>query len=742
MSELIFTKNNMTATEARASFSTKSWGDYTVKAGSNPSLGEQILFIDNQANEHFLENSPFENPLTKNIISNGEKISLLDMKKSGLLEGSIRDTTSRHGEAKEYDHMHFKLSREEFAKIGNDGLKLWMKTIVDTLKHPPAEKGGKIDNDSVRQMIVSPLHLDKDEPHFHVILHNIPVDLKKKFVGASEKIHDGSGLSKQLWTINKKLVEQNLPELTSILNNAKFEASALESVTSAIENGTINPEVESALRDTINFQENGNKQILENGGEITPAMDKSSSQKLSDDLAKMPAKPVLSAESALIDRMLSESIRENEKKQKEASESALKVALAQHAKAAVVQADTLARELSSVQGTLENTEKALENTEKTLDTTKAEKLDVLKENTSLFFDRDKLLKNENDLKNNILVLKDQFSATMEELTASTKMTADLQENLTNLSSKYDELEDLKSKIASKLEFSQTQIAEFIKANDRLTNENEKNKAALLSSTTQVKSLAETNNALIAQVKSFTEKENIAKVLLTQKDERIARLEADNLVLNQRFKELEKAVNDSSFKQILEKDDIGIKAEGFKESEKREPVWPTQTQLGNPINGQQRIKCGSTILLTDDKMSKVQSGEFTKDAAEIMVQHAIRSGWNPVKIQTSNPDQEKFIIDSAIKNGIEIEGFPSTKKPEPDVISMTGGDQYVKKANVVEMTPAEFATAHKNYEAVTKKGLKTTFENFVKSSYENFIKKNPKTAGNTTPENDNGGKPKI
>lgn len=343
---------DMTAADARAVAGQESWKDllpdhlkseeqqeeylaeqdHGEEFATNRAVGEVRLFIDNKGNTHIVPNgNPFSGSLAQ-IIALGEKDGLIELKAKGGIGGSIRDTRSRYGEPKEWDHVVLGLSRAEAEALGEDGQREWFQAAVKGLEWSPDFSGR-------RQMLVSPIHRDTDNVHIQVLLHRIPFDATPQestplgTAWPSFELSRNSEAASQMKAINAVLESHGLPMIADFRMGA-FSVSEPRAVSG-----------EELARAA---------ERVKDAGGITPP-----------DLTTGPL-PIqrerVTPEMRHLDSMLADAVKRQKEAEAFATSAATAVAAAQHAKAALEQYLTEVKAREAVEAELATASAAYEET--------------------------------------------------------------------------------------------------------------------------------------------------------------------------------------------------------------------------------------------------------------------------------------------------------------------------------------------------------------------------------------------
>lgn len=322
---------DMTSADARAVAGQESWmdiypDDFDFDADPWEFLGDHRLFFDTDGVPHFASGkNPFSGDLAKSLTA-GEKDGLLARKSAGDLGGAIRDTRSRYGEPKEWDHVVVGLSRAEAEALGPDGVKSWARTVIRAMQDSPA-------GDGKRQMLVTPIHDDTDNIHLQFLLHRIPVNETTKTAGASYELSRNSEAAGQMKQLNVALEAANLPMIQDFRMGA-FSVSEPRAVSA-----------EELTR--------GAERVREAGG-VTPP-----------DLTTGPL-PVqrerVTPEMRHLDAMLADAVKRQKEAEAFATSAATAVAAAQHARAALEQYEAEVKAREAVEADLGATRDVLEAT--------------------------------------------------------------------------------------------------------------------------------------------------------------------------------------------------------------------------------------------------------------------------------------------------------------------------------------------------------------------------------------------
>lgn len=298
---------DMTAADARAVAGSSSWSDiypdgFDFEADPMEFLGEHRLFFDTHGNPHFAGGkNPFSGELAE-AIRNGEKDGLL----TRGLNGKIRDTRSRYGEPKEWDHVVVGLTRAEAEALGPDGVKDWAKTVIRAMQDSP-------DGTGKRQMLVTPIHDDTDNIHLQFLLHRIPVNESNLSVGASYELSRNSEAAGQMKQLNTALEAAGLPMISDFRMGA-YSVSEPRAVS-----------VEELNRAA--------ERIEEAGGVTPPDLTTGPTSLNSLQAARARVTP----EMRHLDAMLADAVKRQKDIESQATAAATAVAAAQHAKEALSQ---------------------------------------------------------------------------------------------------------------------------------------------------------------------------------------------------------------------------------------------------------------------------------------------------------------------------------------------------------------------------------------------------------------------
>lgn len=339
---------DMTSADARAVAGQDSWSDiypddFDFEADPWEFLGDHRLFFDTDGAPHFAPGkNPFSGDLARSLIA-GEKDGLLGRKTAGDLGGAIRDTRSRYGEPKEWDHLVVGLTREESERLGPEGVKTWAQVVIRAMQDSPA-------GDGKRQMLVTPVHTDTDNIHLQFLLHRIPVNETTKTAGASYELSRNSEAAGQMKQINQALEAAGLPMISDFRMGA-YSVSEPRAISA-----------EELAR--------GAERVKEAGGVTPPDMT----------TGPVPTqRERVSPDMRHLDAMLADAIKRQKEAEGIATSAATAVAAAQHARAALEQyeAEVKAREaaeadLASTQSVLEATSAKLRETADVLSVTREE----------------------------------------------------------------------------------------------------------------------------------------------------------------------------------------------------------------------------------------------------------------------------------------------------------------------------------------------------------------------------------
>lgn len=333
---------DMTAADARAVAGSESWmdiypDDFDFEADPWEYLGDHRLFFDTDGVPHFaVGKNPFSGDLAQALRA-GEKDGLLAKKAAEEINGTIRDTRSRYGEPKEWDHLVVGLTRAEASALGPDGVKEWARTVIQAMQEGPA-------GDGKRQMLVTPIHDDTDNVHLQFLLHRIPGKVltrtkpdgsteTKYTVGASYELSRNSEAAGQMKQLNTALEAAGLPMISDFRMGA-FSVSEPRAVSA-----------EELAR--------GAERVKDAGG-ITPP-----------DLTTGPL-PVqrerISPEMRHLDSMLADAVKRQKEAEAVATSAATAVAAAQHARAALEQYEAEVKAREAVEADLGATKDVLEAT--------------------------------------------------------------------------------------------------------------------------------------------------------------------------------------------------------------------------------------------------------------------------------------------------------------------------------------------------------------------------------------------
>lgn len=331
---------DMTSADARAVAGQESWSDifpddFDPDADPFDYLGDHRLYFDTHGQPHFVPGAnPFSGPLAQ-VLERGEKDGILARKARGELEGIVRDTRSRYGEPKEWDHVVVGLSREDAAALGPEGVKEWARVVIRSMQDSPA-------GDGKRQMLVTPLHNDTDNPHLQFLMHRIPVNEDARTVGASYELSRNSEAASQMKQVNTALEAAGLP----LINDFRMGAFSVSEDRA--------PSSEELDR--------GAERVREAGG-VTPP-----------DLTTGPViqRERVTPEMRHLDAMLSDAVKRQKEAEAIATAAATAVAAAQHAKSALEQYETEVRTREAAEALAAERQTMIEATAAALDAERTE----------------------------------------------------------------------------------------------------------------------------------------------------------------------------------------------------------------------------------------------------------------------------------------------------------------------------------------------------------------------------------
>lgn len=136
-------------------------------------------------------------------IKEWEKDNLIQRKARGEIAGAIRDTRSRFGPPKEWDHLQFSLDREESELYGLADLTKMRNIIRDI--------AAKDMTGDYRKMVITRIHTDTGNSHIDLFVHRHPFSVEKNETKGSEELTGRSFLPMLIQKINEALVAADLP---------------------------------------------------------------------------------------------------------------------------------------------------------------------------------------------------------------------------------------------------------------------------------------------------------------------------------------------------------------------------------------------------------------------------------------------------------------------------------------------------------------------------------------------------
>lgn len=136
-------------------------------------------------------------------IKSWEKENLINRKNRNELNGSIRDTRSRFGDPKEWDHLQISLDRPESESYGPADLARMRDIIRDI--------AAKDISGRFQKMVMTRIHTDTGNSHIDVFIHRHPYDAENNQTLASEELTGKSFLPNLMQKISNALAAADLP---------------------------------------------------------------------------------------------------------------------------------------------------------------------------------------------------------------------------------------------------------------------------------------------------------------------------------------------------------------------------------------------------------------------------------------------------------------------------------------------------------------------------------------------------
>lgn len=590
---------DMTAADARAVAGQASWediypDDFDFDSDPWEYLGEHRLYFDTNGEPRFVSGrNPFSGELARQL-ERGEKDGVLARKTAGELEGAIRDTRSRYGEPKEWDHVVLGLSRAEADALGPDGIKEWFRVAIQAMQDSPA-------GDGKRQMLVTPIHYDTDNIHIQFLLHRIPVNEAARTVGASYELSRNSEAAGQMKQINVALEAAGLP----MIHDFRMGAFSVSEPRAA--------STEELAR--------GAERIKDAGG-VTPP-----------DMTTGPLvvqRERVSPEMRHLDSLLADAVKRQKEAEAVATSAATAVAAAQHARAALEQyevevkaREAVEAELAATEGELAAQQTAYEEKSIELTRTRSELESALSSIDELTGERDGLVKTVAERDDTISGLESRIE----------EMTANHAEALEQATAELAEAQEARAKVAADLDAER--IARTTEQ-EAAAAELEKLRSELASARAEAERAA--RDAATAQAQLEAEK---------------AKGEAVQAKFDAYRSQVEQA--DDFEGQPLPGD--GLDAIGHdRRKAKPDVVFPADVKASKRVLGRQRFELpdGGEVRVTRSS-AKLASGNLTPTAIAVMVAHAQREGWTPIMISARSPELVASIADAARKAGLVLEG---------------------------------------------------------------------------------------
>lgn len=334
---------SLSASGARTTINSPSW----LKYGAS--------FVDHEGNE--IPIGKDENLLERfdELVTGWEKKGLLDKKYNGY-KAKIKDTEARSGPPREWDHLVFSFSKEESATLSLNDKEAYRKALIEAfcVREDVPGKGH-------RMMLVADGHDDTGNYHIHVMLHRHPVDKDDKYIGIAVNLFNHSVAAHQAKVLNDVLLERDLLPISDWRNGT---ASIYE------DRGGVSDEVKETVSAMI--QEAGGEPSLD----VLPGMTPEAGRQAVEE------RPKFTPEEKQIAEFIKIAEREAKHHAKQAQEAAQQVALGQHALKAIEESkraeeeraravaekdavvgerDTLAKDLSELMTTYEQTSAALKD---------------------------------------------------------------------------------------------------------------------------------------------------------------------------------------------------------------------------------------------------------------------------------------------------------------------------------------------------------------------------------------------
>lgn len=606
---------DMTAADARAVAGQASWSDiypddFDFDADAWEYLGDHRLYFDTNGEPHFVGGkNPFSSEVARELEA-GEKDGLLARKAAGGLEGSIRDTRSRYGEPKQWDHVVLGLSRAEAEALGAEGIKEWFKVAIRAMQESPA-------GDGKRQMLVTPIHDDTDNVHVQFLLHRIPVNEAARTVGASFELSRNSEAAEQMKQVNVALEAAGLPMISDFRMGAFSVSEPRAASTEELARGA---------------------ERIKDAGGVTPP-----------DMTTGPLvaqRERISPEMRHLDSLLADAVKRQKEAEGIATSAATAVAAAQHARAALEQyeievkaREAVEAELAVTEGELAAQQTAYEEKSIELSRTRGELESALSSIDELTGERDGLVKTIAE-RDDIISERDRQIDELRDL-HQTEME-EAAERLSAVETSRDQWQA-----------SHAAVEEDLKAEQARHHEDNASAAA---------EIEKLRNELAS---ALAEAERGARDAATAQ----AQLEAEKAK-----GEAVQAKFDAFRAQVEQADDFegqplpgdGLDAIGH-DRRKANPnvVFPEGVKASKRVLGRQRFELpdGGEVRVTRSS-AKLASGTLTPTAVAVMVAHAQREGWTPITVSARSPELVATIADAARKAGLVLEGEEPTASIAP------------------------------------------------------------------------------
>lgn len=136
-------------------------------------------------------------------IKSWEKENLIARKNRNEINGSIRDTRSRFGNPKEWDHLQISLDRTESEIYGPADLSRMRDIIRDI--------AAKDISGRFQKMVATRVHTDTGNSHIDIFVHRHPYDAENNQTLASEELTGKSFLPNLMQKISNALAAADLP---------------------------------------------------------------------------------------------------------------------------------------------------------------------------------------------------------------------------------------------------------------------------------------------------------------------------------------------------------------------------------------------------------------------------------------------------------------------------------------------------------------------------------------------------